>query len=135
MSQNPLAPVNIDKGTLLNVVAGSGANSPFVSQDITNPFGSGGVFGINISALNGTVTFHIKGKDQSSGTYTGTYYDILVSAAQSSTGFITLTVIPGGPVVANVSSNLPLPRTFQVTAVLSGAGNTVSFTIGASLIV
>lgn len=126
MSQNPLGPVNIDvgaNGTLLSEVAV--APGTYLSGPKVNSFGIGAVFGFNTTQLTGTLTLTLQGQDQAS----GSYYTLL--SGTLSAGFAYWTVCPG--CVGNATTlNLPMPRTFQVKAVLTGTS--ASFTVGASLI-
>jgi hypothetical protein len=126
MSQNPYGPVNQDLGALLSEVSvGPGT---YLSKDTVNIFGTGGIFGVQIGTLTGTLTIYIDGKDLAS----GSYYNILTGAGQNAAGFIQMTIFPGGLTSSNVATPQPLPRTFRVRAVLTGTS--ASFTVGCSLI-
>jgi hypothetical protein len=121
---------NVDTAALVTLTtAGAGTTN---STDQTNYNGRGLQIGVNITAVSGgqTLTIHVQGKDVAS----GTYYDILVSAALAAVAFTQLTVYPGGITTANVATPQPLPRTWRVQAVVAGAGTTVTATVGASVI-
>jgi hypothetical protein len=118
---------NSDLGAILTLVAATTAQS---SPDQTNYNGRGLQLGINVTSLVGTsFTVTVQGKDAAS----GQYYPLLTSAAITATGFTLLTLYPGAPAVANLSSPQVLPRTFRVLFTPTNA--TVSATIGASVIV
>lgn len=102
--------------------------------DQVNEQGRGVQVGINITTLTGTsptVTVTIEGKDAAS----GVYYTLLASAAIAATGFTLLTLYPGAPTTANVSSPQVLPATWRVKAVVAGTTPAATATIGASIIV
>jgi hypothetical protein len=118
---------NVDMGAILTLTA---ANTAQNSADLTNYNGRGLQLGINVTALTGTsCTVTVQGKDVAS----GQYYTLLTSAAITATGFTLLTVYPGAPSTANMSSPQVLPRTFRV--LFTPAGATVTASIGASVIV
>lgn len=105
-----------------------------LGADQSNTQGRGVQVGVNITALTGTsptVTVTIEGKDTAS----GAYYTLLASAAIAATGFTLLTVYPGAPSTANVSSPQVLPKTWRVKAVVAGTTPAATATIGASVIV
>lgn len=90
--------------------------------------------GINITAITGTlptVTVTVQGKDAAS----GQYYTLLQSAAIAAAGFTLLTLYPGAPSTANVSSPQVLPATWRVIATVAGTGPAATATIGASVII
>jgi hypothetical protein len=122
---------NLDTGALVTLAAAStGGNSP----DQANYNGRGLQLGINVTAITGTsptLTVTVQGKDSAS----GTYYTILASTAINATGFTLLTVYPGAPTTANVSSPQVLPRTWRVLYAIGGTTPAVTATIGASVIV
>lgn len=121
--------LNIDFPSVLTLAAPG--NVTINSADINNFDCVGGKFGVNITGNGGagSVTIHIQGKDVAS----GTYYDILVSAALAANAFTLLTVYPGLVAAANVTVNDILPRTFRVQAVIAGGFAPVG-TIGCSLV-
>jgi hypothetical protein len=122
---------NVDTAALVTLSAASvGGNS----SDQTNMNGRGLQVGINITAISGTsptLTVTVQGKDAAS----GTYYTLLASASLNATGFTLLTVYPGSPTTANVSSAMPLPRTWRILYAITGTGPSVTATVGASVIV
>lgn len=123
---------NHDKNSLITLTAqGVGTVN---GTDQTNVNGRGVQVGIDITTLTGTgptVTVTIEGKDAAS----GKYYTLLQSAALSATGFTLLTLYPGAPTTANVSSPQVLPSTWRVKAVVAGTTPAATATIGASVIV
>lgn len=121
---------NLDTAAL---ITGTGAVAGANSVDVINYNGRGVKVGINISAIAGTtptLTVTLQGKDVAS----GQYYNLLVSPALAAVAFSTLTLYPGIAAVANVSANDVLPRTFRVITAIAGTTPTVSYTVGASII-
>ena len=122
---------NVDTGALVTLAAASAGGN---SADVTNYNGRGLQLGVNITALAGsapTLTVTVQGKDAAS----GQYYTLLQSAALAAVGFTLLTVYPGAPAAANVSSPQVLPRTFRVLYAIGGTTPGVTATVGASVIV
>jgi hypothetical protein len=118
---------NVDLGAVLTLTAATTAQN---SADQVNYNGRGVQLGINVTALTGTsFTVAVQGKDVAS----GQYYTLLTSPAITTTGFTVLTVYPGAPATATLSSPQVLPRTFRVLFTPTSA--TVTATIGASVIV
>lgn len=109
------------------------------SGDQVNINGKGAYVYLNVTAIGtGTVTLHIQGKDQN----TGTYYDILVEpTAIAANGFFVYEVYPGITAIASPgtvggirqSASNDLPRTWKVTAVV--ATGAVTFSITSSTLV
>ena len=100
--------------------------------DCDNTAGSAAVFVIDITAITGTtpaVTFTIEGKDPIS----NKYYTILASASLTATGTTVLRVFPGATAAANLAANDIIPRTFRVTATISGTTPAVTATVGVLL--
>lgn len=125
--------VNTNTAAALITLAAQGVGT-VTSSDQTNNYGCGVQVGVNITVLTGTsptVTVTVEGKD----TVSGTYYTLLASAAIAATGFTLLTVYPGAPTTANVSSPQVLPKTWRVKAVVAGTTPAATATIGASVIV
>ncbi len=90
------------------------------SPDLTNWEGSGVV--LTIAATDKvdspSVVFTIQGKEPAS----GTYYDILASAAVTTSGLpVTLKVFPGATAATNVAVNDVLPEIWRVKAVAADA--------------
>lgn len=84
------------------------------TADLSNPGWRGVQIYIKTTAFtSGTYTPHIQGKDPVS----GDYYDILVGAAISGTGNVTLTVYPGITATSNVSASTVLPQTWRLQMV------------------
>jgi hypothetical protein len=122
-------PPNVDTGALVTLAA-QGAGT-VISTDQANHCGRGVVVVVSLTTMtSATVVVHVQGKDMAS----GSYYDILVSASLASTGVTVLTVYPGAATTANVSSPQPLPATWRVSAVVTGASAAATGTIGASVI-
>lgn len=123
---------NHDTSALITLTTqGAGAVS---GSDQKNINSRGVLVGINITALAGTsptVTVTIQGKDAAS----GQYYTLLQSAAISATGFTLLTLYPGAPSTANVSSPQVLPATWRVIATVAGTDPAATATVGASVII
>lgn len=86
---------------------------------------------INITAIPGgsTLVVTIRGYDPVS----GTAYTILASAALNATGETVLTVYPGLTASANLAANDVMPPTWDVTAVVAGAGS-ATFTVAESML-
>lgn len=105
------------------------AAGTYTTGDLNNYNAKGGQFYINITALTGTLTVTIEGKDPAS----GTYYTVLASSALSSTGFTLLTIYPGMTASANAVANNILPKTFRIKQVV--ATGPATYTIGQSLVV
>lgn len=120
---------NNNAGALVTLAAQAAGT---VSQDVDNPSSRGILVGINISAVTGSpsLTVTVRGKDYPS----GQYYTLLASAAITGTGFTLLTIYPGVTAAANSAANLPLPRTFNIEAVVTGAASTITGTISGCLL-
>lgn len=122
---------NHDKPALLTLAAqGAGTVN---GADQKNINARGVQIGLNITAIAGTttVTVAIQGKDAAS----GQYYTLLQSAAISVTGFTLLTLYPGAPSVANLSSPQVLPATWRVIVTVAGTTPSATATVGASVII
>lgn len=108
------------------------ASGTFNSADQTNYNGRGLQLGVNITAtIAQTLQVTVQGKDIVSGQY---YTVGGGTAALASTGFTNVTIYPGITTTANLDFAQVLPRTWRVQAVVSGAGSTLSATVGASVI-
>lgn len=102
------------------------------SPDIDNWEGSGVVLTIAASdkAATPSVVFTIQGKEPA----TGQYYDILSSAAVTTSGLpVTLRVYPGAPDTANVSVNDALPEIWRVKAVAADS-DSLTYAVTANMI-
>lgn len=120
-----------DLGVALTLTAqGTGTvNGP----DMINYAGSRGKFFVNVSAATGnlpTTVITVQGKDSVS----GTYYNILVSAALAGVTTQVLSVASGLIAVANVAVNDFLPRIFRVNATVAGTSPVVTATVGAVIL-
>lgn len=121
---------NIDTAALITLT--TSASGTFNSADQTNYNGRGLQLGVNITATTAqTLQVTVQGKD----TVSGQYYTVGGgTAALASTGFTNVTIYPGITTTANLDFAQVLPRTWRVQAVVSGAGSTLSATVGASVI-
>jgi hypothetical protein len=80
----------------------------------------GGHFVINVTtATSGTYTPHIQGKDPIS----GTYYDVLVGPAISTTGTTILKIYPGINAIANGASSDILPSVWRIQLIGASTPN------------
>jgi hypothetical protein len=120
---------NIDTAALLTfAAAGAGTTN---SADQTNYNGRGIKVGLNLTTMtSASIVVTIQGKDAAS----GTYYTLLASASLSSTGFTLLEVYPGVTAASNTAASASLPRTWRVSATITGASAAVTGTVGASVI-
>lgn len=95
----------------------------------------GVVLSISKTANSGTSpTVTIKVQGSANGT---DWYDITgaTTAAISANGTTTLTVCPGVPVTANVSTSQPLPRLWRIYWTIGGSDTpTVTFSVDAAMI-
>jgi hypothetical protein len=127
---NAVIRTNVDTGILMNV-AGAAAGTTSGLQ--TNFGGRGIKLGLYVSAITGTsptITITIQGYESVS----GQYFTILTSAAITATGLYVLTVYPGIAAAANVSANDVLPRSWRLSTTIGGTGPSVTYTVGASII-
>lgn len=97
--------------------------------DSYNKYAQGMNLLINITAITGSLTVSVQGKDPAS----GTYYTILTSAALAATGATLLTIHPSFATTANLSANASVPLTFRI--VYTVATGPVTATIGAAMII
>lgn len=118
--------VNRDTGALLNLVAAP-AGTTF-TQDMLNYADHAAKCQVSITAVTGTLTVTLYGKDNAS----GTYYTLLSSAALGSTGTTLLSVGPGLTAGTNTAANDYLPAVWRIGATV--ATGPVSATVGCSLI-
>jgi hypothetical protein len=70
---------------------------------------------INVTAVTGSLTVTLKGVDSVS----GASYNILASAAISSTGLTVLRVYPGLTAAANATANDVIPNTCVISSVVA----------------
>lgn len=101
------------------------------SSDFENMKGRGVKVVIDVTATSDTpsVVFAIQGKDLTS----GKYYDLLKSAAITSTGTTILTIYPHIDAETNISINDILPRFWRVTATHEDA-DAITYSVGACTI-
>ncbi len=119
---------NQDANASLVTLAAQGTGT-VNSADIVNVNGKGIQLVIDITVITaGTLTVTLQGKDIAS----GKYYTILASAALAAVATTRLTVYPGIPVLANVTQNDILPRTWRISA--AAVTGPITATIGASVI-
>lgn len=124
-------PANVDTAALVTLTSATAGGN---SADQTNANGRGLQLGINITAITGTsptLTVTVQGKDPAS----GQYYTLLQSAALTAAAFTLLTIYPGAPSTANVSTPQVLPRTWRVLYAIGGTTPSVSATVSASVII
>tara|TARA_R110000803_G_scaffold210685_1_gene283168 strand:- start:5404 stop:5781 length:378 start_codon:yes stop_codon:yes gene_type:complete len=86
------------------------------------------IFSIDVSAASATpsVVFSIEGKDPLS----GTFYNIIDSAAITATGITTVQVGMNIIAAANVAANEMLPEEYRITAT-HGDADSITYTVGA----
>lgn len=92
-----------------------------IGDDYVKPISyPGAKFVINVTVVTGgtTVTPKIQGKDKN-----GTYYDILVGTAISSTGTTVMTVYPGIVPLTNQTASDILPLIYRVYMTHSSTGS------------
>lgn len=122
---------NHDLAALVSLsAAGAGATNGTDQRNVNH---RGVQVVVDITAITGTsptLTVKLQGKDNAS----GKYYDLLTSAALAATGTTLLTLYPGAPSTANVSSPQVLPATWRVIGTVGGTGPAVTATIGASVL-
>jgi hypothetical protein len=119
---------NRDLPALLTLAAQGAGTVNSAAQ--SNQYGKGVIVGINTTIdAAGSYLVNIQGQDVAS----GVWYTIASTAAIVSAVFQQLTVYPGIPVLANVTINAALPRTWRVQAVVTTGP--ITATIGASVIV
>jgi hypothetical protein len=112
------------------LIASGAYTTTQTTADQVNSHGlKGGHFYINVSAVSGgSITVHIQGKDPVS----VTYYDLLVSAAITTTGFTVMKLYPGVPGNPNLTANDLLPHLWRVQAFANNASS-ITYSISASL--
>ena len=113
------------------ILASAARTATTNSADFTNFNARGGHFQINVTSITATpsITPTIQGKDPVS----GTYYDILVGTAITTTGITILKVYPGILAIANGAASDILPRTYRVS-VAHGDADSITYSVGASLV-
>lgn len=108
----------------LITLASAGAGTT-TGTDADSSHGSGLIVFVNITAVTGSLTVTIQGKDVVS----GQYYTILASAALTGTGLTVLKIYPSLTAAANLVANDVVPTVYRITAVV--ATGPVSATISA----
>jgi len=100
------------RGNLQGTVLASEARTATVdSADQSNYNGRGAHIIINVSSGSG---FSVVPKVQAKDPISGSYYDLLVGAAITTTGMVVLRVFPGATAASNLTANDILPRTWRV---------------------
>jgi hypothetical protein len=101
------------------------------SADLTNPGAGGLAVFIDVTAVSGSpsVVFTIQGKDPAS----GSYYDLLASAAITAVGFTVLRVHPALTAAANLIAKDALPKTWRIRATAANASS-ITYSVGYSLL-
>ncbi|PCJ26481.1 MAG: hypothetical protein COA94_05070 [Rickettsiales bacterium] len=86
------------------------------------------IFTIDCTAVTSTpsVVFSIEGKDPLS----GTFYNIIDSAAITATGTTTIQIGMNIIAAANIAANEMLPSEYRITAT-HGDGDSITYTVGA----
>lgn len=105
-----------------------------VTTNTTNANARGVMVVIDITAITGTtptLTVVVQGFDPLS----GKYFTLLASAALNAVATTLLTIYPGAAATANVSANLPLPKTWRISWTIAGTTPAVTATIGAIALV
>lgn len=120
-----------DTNRKLTVFASAARTATANSSDLPNSDSRGAHIVIDVSAVSATpsVTFKVQGKDPLS----GSYYDILTSAAITATGTTVLKVYPGITAAANVAVSDVLPQVWRVRAE-HGDADSITYSVSASLI-
>lgn len=110
------------------ILASAARTATPTAVTVTNPTCRGVMFVIDVTAVTSTpsVTFTIDGYDVAK----EDYVNILTSAAITTTGTTVLTIFPGAPVTANVSTNKPLPRQFRIVATHADT-DSITYSVGA----
>jgi len=127
--QTQLREANVDAIALLTLAA---ASTNQTGNDNTNPWGKGLTVVVDITAITGagaTMTVVIEGKDPVS----GKYYTLLTSAALAAVATTVLRVDPRIPGSANVTAQLPMPKTWRVRATIAGTTPAVTANVSATL--
>lgn len=126
ITQNPTLPASISAVNLITLTTDSTASTN--SNDQNNANCRGITIFINATAVTGTLTVTLQGKDP----FSNVYYTLLASAAIAINSNVQMTVYPGVLAVTNLAANVPLPSTWRVVAAI--ATGPVTATIGAVLI-
>ena len=125
-AQNPTLLASTTAVNLITLTADSTASTN--SNDQNNANCRGITIFINATAVTGTLTVTLQGKDP----FSNVYYTLLASAAIAAPGNVQMTVYPGLLAATNLAANIPLPATWRViAAIVTGP---VTATIGAVLI-
>lgn len=80
---------------------------------------------INVTAVTGSLTVTLQGKDETS----GTYYNIIASPAIAATGMTVLRVYPGLTAAANATVNDVTPVTCRLSSVVATGPATATVSI------
>ena len=123
--------VNTSSPVSLIVLAAAAAGT-LNSDNQLNELAKGVQVVVDVTVATTTsAVFKIQGYDIPS----GKYYDLLTSAAITSTGTTVLTLYPGVTVASNVAVSAPLPRIWRVNCVVTGGSSALTATVGANVIV
>jgi hypothetical protein len=99
------------------------------SADIANNSGRNLTVIFDVTAAGtGSGTITINGKDPAS----GKYYPLLTGAAVTTTTTTVYHVGPGLPATANVSANIPVPKTIQILVTANNA-NAMTYSVGVNI--
>ena len=127
MPQNPYSPFNNDLGAVATLAAATVSGA---SANLANGQGRGVRVTVDITAITaGSLTVEIDAYDPAS----GTYENLLTSAALAAAAVTVLTVYPAAVVTANVSANGNLPANWRIKWTI--ATGPVTATIGACILV
>lgn len=121
-----------ERGNIEETILASAARTASVnSADFVNYNARGLHLILNVSALAATpsITVSIQGKDAIS----GTYYNILTSAAITTTGINILKLYPGISAIPSQSASDILPRTWRV-AVTNADADSITYSVSAALV-
>jgi hypothetical protein len=112
------------------LLASEARTATTASSDQQNTEHNGVTVIIDVSAVAATpsVVFTIQGKNE----LTGTYYDLLSSAAVTATGVTRLRVHPALTVAANAAASDLLPSIWRVNAV-HGDADSITYSVQAIL--
>lgn len=127
---NSITPMTRDLGALQTLTAAGAATT--TSADQTGFNVSRVICVFRQASFTGTpsTTFKIQNKDAAS----GQYYDLIQSAAITSSTTATPIAAGGGlPVTTNVSSALPVARTWRTSVTVGGTSPGVTATVGCSV--
>lgn len=101
---------------------------------ITNFNARGLLLFVNVTAIGGTPTLVVRLQAQDPVSLNWVDIPGAATATISTVSTTMLTMYPGAPATANVSVNGPLPRVFRAAWVIGGGTPSLTFSVGAQLI-